>query len=199
MFSCNFKWNLKILATISTKPTAFFLFYFLSLFSMSGTFGILTSFYTPFVLADDNTVVYLQSQSTQLRQAPQSTSPAIQEIKRGETLTILKKEGLWLQVKTSSQTEGWVPKILTSSVKPLGSAQLLKDTSSLDSNAKTSRRRTTDYAVSAATRGLASSERHRPGDENFRSNRQAVEELEKIKITPEQLKKFKEEAQLIGP
>jgi len=151
------------------------------------------------LLASDVTNVYVQSQSTQLRKDPQSTSEVVLNLKRGDELTVLKKDGLWLQVKTSNQTEGWIPKILTSTVKPLGQAQLLKDTANIDSNAKTSRRRTTDYAVSAATRGLSAGERHRPGDENFRSNRQAVDELEKVQITPQQIKSFKEAAKLQGP
>lgn len=151
-----------------------------------------------FAFSADSNTVYLQSQTTQLKKDPQTQSTSVMELKRGDELTILQKEGIWLQVKTANNSEGWIPKILTSKVKPLGQAQLLKDTANLDSNAKTSRRRTTDYAVSAATRGLASSDRHRPGDESFRSNRQAVEELEgKINLTPQQVKQFKDEANLI--
>lgn len=148
--------------------------------------------------AADVTNIFVQSQSTQLRKDPLATSASLMDLKRGDELILLKKEGMWLQVKTSNQTEGWVPKILTSTVKPLGQAQLLKDTANIDTNAKTSRRRTTDYAVSAATRGLSAGERHRPGDENFRSNRNAVEELEKVQITPQQIKNFKAEAKLEG-
>ncbi len=157
-------------------------------------------FYSTFLFAADPTLVFLQSQSSQLKKDPQASAPSIQELKRGDELNVIKKEGIWLFVKTTNKTEGWVPKILTSTVKPLGQAQLLKDTANLDSSAKTSRRRTTDYAVSAATRGLAAGERHRPGEESFRSNRLAVDEMEKnIKLSPEKVKKFKEEAQLIGP
>lgn len=154
----------------------------------------------PVANAADPTLVYLQSQTSQLKKEPQAQAPSLQELKRGDELNVIKKEGIWLLVKTSSNTEGWIPKILTSSVKPLGQAQLLKDTEKLDSNAKTSRRRTTDYAVSAATRGLASGERHRPGEESFRSNRLAVDEMEKnIKVTPDKVKQFKQEVQLDGP
>lgn len=150
------------------------------------------------LLAAEPSSVFVQSQSTQLRQDPSATSAALMDLKRGDELLVLKKEGMWLQVKVNNQTEGWVPKILTSTVKPLGQAQLLKDTAKIDSSAKTSRRRTTDYAVSAATRGLSASERHRPGDENFRSNRKAVDELEKVQLSPQQIKNFKDEAKLIG-
>ena len=157
-------------------------------------------FYSTLLLAADPTLVFLQSQSSQLKKDPQASAPSIQELKRGDELNVIKKEGIWLFVKTKNNIEGWVPKILTSTVKPLGQAQLLKDTANLDSSAKTSRRRTTDYAVSAATRGLAAGERHRPGEESFRSNRLAVDEMEKnIKMSPEKVKKFKEEAQLVGP
>ncbi len=158
------------------------------------SFSLLTST----LFAADPSSVFVQSQTTQLKKAPDGKAESAGDLKRGDELKIIKKEGIWLQVKTASNTEGWIPKILTSNVKPLGQAQLLNDTSKLDSNAKTSRRRTTDYAVSAATRGLAASERHRPGDENFRSNRKAVEDLEKLKVTSEQLKNFKNAAQIRG-
>ena len=146
--------------------------------------------------AGESTIVYIQAQTTQLKSEPKSAAIVLAALKRGDEIAVLKADGQWLQVKTAKNIEGWVPKILTSSVKPLGQAQLLKDTANLDSNAKTSRRRTSDYAVSAATRGLSAGERRRPGDESFRSNRKAVDELEKIQITPEQTKKFKEEGQL---
>jgi len=161
-------------------------------------FATLILFMSLHVGAADPTTIYIQSQSTQLRKEPQSNAPAVVELKRGDELTVLKREGMWIQVKATNQSEGWVPKILTSTMKPVGQAQLLKDTANIDSNAKTSRRRTTDYAVSAATRGLSATERHRPGDENFRSNRKAVDELEKIQVSPQQIKTFKDEAQLIG-
>lgn len=155
--------------------------------------------FVTFAFAADPDSVFVQSQSTQLRKDPQASAAPVAELKRGDALTVLKREGPWLQVKTSANAEGWVPKILTSTVKPIGQAQLLKDTANLDSNAKTSRRRTSDYAVSAATRGLAASERHRPGDEAFRSNRKAVDELEKVRVSPDQVKKFKQEGQLSEP
>lgn len=155
-------------------------------------------FYIP-LSAEEFSRVFVQAQSTQLRKEASTTASSLMDLKRGDELLVLKKEGLWLQVKVNNQIDGWVPKILTSTIKPLGQAQLLKDTAKMDSTAKTSRRRTTDYAVSAATRGLSASERHRPGDESFRSNREAVEELEKIQLTPQQIKNFKTEAQLVGP
>ena len=142
----------------------------------------------------ESSIVYIQSKSTQLKSLPQNSAPMVTEVMRGDELTVIKKEGIWLQVKTSNNQEGYVPKVLTSTVKPIGQTQLLKDTAVLDTKAKSSRRRTTDYAVSAATRGLSAGERHRPGEESFRSNRKAVEVLEKIKISPEKVKKFREEA-----
>lgn len=149
--------------------------------------------------AADPVKVFIQSQSTQLKDKPQAEAQSLGDLKRGDELTLVKREGLWLQVQTKKNVSGWVPKIFTSTTKPMGQSQLLKDTANLDSTAKTSRRRTTDYAVSAATRGLAASEKHRPGDEVFRSNRKAVDDLEKMKITPEKLEAFKKEVNLKGP
>lgn len=147
-------------------------------------------------LCAETPLLYVQSIATNLKEGPKGSSTNVAELKRGDELTVLKVEGSWVQVKTNSQKEGWVLKVLTSPLKPIGQAQLLKDTASVDSTAKTSRRRTTDYAVSAATRGLSASERHRPGDENFRSNRKAVEEIEKVQISAEKLKKFKDDGKL---
>jgi hypothetical protein len=146
----------------------------------------------------ESTKIYVQAQSTHLKAQPLSDSAETLAVKRGEELELVKSEGAWLQVKTNGKAIGWIPKPLTSKLKPVGQTQLLKDTAKLDSSAKTSRKRTSDYAVSAATRGLASSEKHRPGDAVFRSNRQAVEELEKLKIKPEKIEQFKKEADLKG-
>ena len=149
-----------------------------------------------FAFSADPNIVFLQSQSTPLKENPKTEAAVINQLKRGDELRVLKKEGLWVQVKTKSNHVGWVPKIFTSGVKPMSQSQLLKDTANLDSSAKTSRKRTTDYAVSAATRGLASTSKHRPGDELFRSNRQAVEELEKLNVSPERVEKFKKDGEL---
>lgn len=153
-------------------------------------------FLSTFLMAGAADKVFVQSQTTQLKQEPKPQSPNVGILGRGEELTILNRQGLWLQVQTAKNLSGWIPKLLTSSVKPMEQSQILKDTGNLDSNAKTARRRTTDYNVSAATRGLAAGSKHRPGDEVFRSNRQAVEELEKLSIPAEKIQKFKLEGQI---
>lgn len=146
--------------------------------------------------AGESKTVYVQSQITNLKKDPLSSSSNLGQVNRGDELEVLKQQGIWLQVTTKSKIAGWIPKLFTTKIKPMDQAQLLKDTAHLDSNAKISRRRTTDYAVSAATRGLASTEKHRPGDELYRSNRLAVENLEKLKIDPEKLKTFKSSGNL---
>jgi uncharacterized protein YgiM (DUF1202 family) len=146
--------------------------------------------------AADAEVVFVQAVTTSLRKDRANTAESVTEVKRGDSLTVLSREGIWLKVRTAKAAEGWIPKVLTSTLAPVGQAQLLKDNANLDSKAKSSRRRTSDYAVSAATRGLASGERRRPGEESYRSNHQAVEEIEQIVITPEQLKTFKDDGDI---
>lgn len=162
-------------------------------------FMCLSALLTGPVFAIDLTNVFVQSQSTQLRKHPQISADSLMDLKRGDELLIIKKEGLWLQVKTMNQREGWVPQILTSTIKPLEELPSFQETSPIDSPAKASNQRSKNYATSASARGLSASEKNDSGgDESFPINRQAVEDLDKLRITPQQVKKFKDEAQLIS-
>ncbi len=151
------------------------------------------------VLAIDLTNVFVQSQITQLRKHPQISADSLMDLKRGDELLIIKKEGLWLQVKTTNQREGWIPQILTSTIKPLEPMPSFQEASPISSHTKASNQPSRNSVTSASARGLSASEKNDSGgDESFPINRQAVEDLDKLRITPQQVKKFKDEAQLIS-
>jgi hypothetical protein len=149
-------------------------------------------FVTQNILAADQ-ILYVQAKTTQLKKDPDKTSENIIEVKRGEELKVLSIQGLWLQVESQTKV-GWISKILTSAIKPVGQAELLNDTK-VNSDAKTSRRRSNEYAVSAAARGLTATERNRNSVNKQRSNRQAVADLDKVKVEESEVDKFKKEGE----
>lgn len=152
-------------------------------------FQILLFFFSAFCIADDTTV-YLQSKVSQLKKEANNASANIVEVHRGDTFKILKTEGLWLQVEFNKNV-GWISKILTSKSKPIGEADLLKDYGNSQSKEKSARKRSSEYAVSAATRGLTATERNRNNINKSRSNREALKDLdEDAKVSPDEVDEF---------
>jgi hypothetical protein len=137
--------------------------------------------------------VYVKAKSIQLKKEPNNSADSLIELVRGDKLKVLTTQGLWLQVE-SKEKVGWISKVFTSDIKPVGQTELLND-SKVNSAAKTSRRRSNEYAVSAAARGLTATERNRNSVNKQRSNRQAVSDLEKIKVEDKEVDQFKNEGQ----
>jgi hypothetical protein len=138
-------------------------------------------------------ILFVQAKTTQLKKDPNNTSENLTEVKRGDELKVVATQGMWLQVESKAKV-GWISKILTSPIKPVGQAELLNDTK-VNSDAKTSRRRSNEYAVSAAARGLTATERNRNSVNKQRSNRQAVADLDKVKLDDKEVDDFKKEGE----
>lgn len=138
-------------------------------------------------------MVYVQSQNTQIKKEAKPTAENLIDVKRGDELKLLSSQGMWLQVEFQGKS-GWIMKLLTSPNKPVGQADLV-NASKINSDAKTSRRRSNEFAVSAAARGLAATERNRNSVNKQRSNRQAVSDLENIKIEEQEVDQFKKEGE----
>jgi hypothetical protein len=154
---------------------------------------LLTSLTLTFNWALSDQTVFVQSQSTQVKKEAKPSSENLLEVRRGDELKLLSSQGMWLQVEINGKT-GWIMKLLTSPNKPVGQADLV-NASKINSEAKTSRRRSNEFAVSAAARGLTATERNRNSINKQRSNRQAVTDLENIKVDDKDLEQFKKEGQ----
>jgi hypothetical protein len=154
------------------------------------TLVIAISFVTESSFAE-NKNVYVKAKSIQLKKEANNTSESLMDLNRGDELKVLATQGLWLQVESHNKV-GWISKVFTSDVKPVGQAELLTD-SKVNSTAKTSRRRSNEYAVSAAARGLTATERNRNSINKQRSNKQAVADLDKVKVEDKEVDNFKDE------
>ncbi|NDG84031.1 MAG: SH3 domain-containing protein [Proteobacteria bacterium] len=133
--------------------------------------------------------VYVQAVKTQLRAEPKISAPFLAEPARGAELTVNKKEGPWLEVRYSGKT-GWVNRLFTGPMKPVGESELGK--LSEDENlAKSARRRSSSYSVAATTRGLTAGNRVREGRDPYASDLEAVQKLDAYRIDPKELEEFK--------
>ena len=109
------------------------------------------------------------------------------QVKRGDKVTVLKKEGIWFQIRTAEKT-GWVSRLFLSSHVPIGQADLDKDVpTTLE---KANRRRSPAYAVSASARGLMIGDRARYGRELYETDFDALDRLEKFEVAPAALENF---------
>lgn len=142
--------------------------------------------------AADETV-YVQSAQTNLKSEPKVDSANVKPLKRGDALTVIKKEGIWYQAKSGDKT-GWVSKMFVNTHAPVGASDLSKQ----GDLAKTSRRRSSEYGVTAATRGLSAGNRTRQGREEFQKDEAGLAELEKQQISPTDLKDFQKKGNLKG-
>jgi hypothetical protein len=64
--------------------------------------------------------VYVQARTAQLRSGKTSLDQVVANLRYGDPLEVLKKEGSWLQVKTESGAQGWIYAGKTSKTKPSG-------------------------------------------------------------------------------
>ena len=147
-----------------------------------------------FVWAADDTV-YVQSVKAQLKSEPKMDAQTVTDLQRGDVLKLIKEQGVWCQVKHKGK-DGWISKLFVNKRKPIGQAELMQDAET--TVAKTSRRRESSYAVSAATRGLTATMRTREGREQYQSDAKALEKVENFKIETSELTSFQKSAGLIG-
>ncbi len=140
-------------------------------------------------------VLYVQPATSKLKSEPNSQSADVKILSRGAPVKVLETKGTWYKV-SADKSEGWISKLFVSPIKPVGADQTaqLNDVSP----EKLSRKRAGQYSVTAAARGLSSGGRGRKNTEDYRANAQALEEMESIKMKPEEIKNFDTEGGLYG-
>ncbi len=137
--------------------------------------------------------LYVQAAQTDLKQASAMNAPRVATLKRGDSLDVQEKQGIWYRV-TASGNSGWVSKLFVSANKPVGSADLNKEVQvSLE---KASRRRSSSYSVAASTRGLSAVGRAREGRDAYESDFDALREIENFSLSTGKLDNFKRSARL---
>lgn len=130
---------------------------------------------------------YVQSLKVSLKAEPSMTATETATLQRGDEVTVLETQGAWLKVQKGPAT-GWVSKLFVNKNKPVGAAALAQEAPT--SEAKTSRRRESSYSVSASTRGLLPIERSRSGREAYRSDNEALDAVDHVAPTPNEVQQF---------
>ncbi len=140
------------------------------------------------VLAHAETVYYVQSVNASVRSDPSFGAKIIAKVAKGQTLTSISKEGSWIKVKVDGK-EGYISSLLVSTNAPMAKQTVIK---AEDEDIKPSaRRRASSFTSAAAARGLTDEDHKQEGAEagpDFK----AVEKMESVKVTPEEVKRFKE-------
>lgn len=138
---------------------------------------------------------YVQSAKAEMRAEPNSAGISVQSLKRGDAVIVLEQGPMWFKVKYKTK-QGWIGKLFLSPYVPMGQTSLLKDTD--ETLEKSTRKRAPAYSVAASARGLMSEERRRFGQEKYRADYEALQQLESKETEEAKLEAFRNEAKLTG-
>lgn len=134
-----------------------------------------------------DTSYYVQSTNATVRSGPSFGAKVIAKVNKGQMLSSTSKSGDWIQVKIDGK-EGYISHLLVTTHPPLDKTTVIKaDEQEIK---PTARRRASSFTSAAAARGLTDEEKKREGVE--KADYKAVDKMEAVKVTPEEVKKFKE-------
>lgn len=137
--------------------------------------------------------MFVHASRTDLRAAPDTKAKALRTLSRGDSVKVLEAGNVWAKVEIAG-VEGWVSKVFLTPTKPVGKAELSNEVG--DSVEKSSRRRPSSYNVSAATRGLDGDAEVKDGKTLYKTDYDAVERIEKRKVAPGDVDRFRDAAKL---
>jgi uncharacterized protein YgiM (DUF1202 family) len=141
--------------------------------------------FVPSVQAD--TAYYVQSTNATVRSAPSFGSKVIAKVAKGQMLASTSQSGDWIKVKIDGK-DGYISHLLVTNHPPMEKTTVIKaDEQEIK---PTARRRASSFTSAAAARGLTDEEKKREGIE--KSDYKAVDKMEAVKVTPDEVKKFKE-------
>lgn len=138
--------------------------------------------------AHAESVYYVQSTNANVRSDPSFAAKVIAKVAKGQTLTSISKQGSWIKVTVDGK-EGYISSLLVSTHPPLAKQTVIK---AEDEEIKPiARRRASSFTSAAAARGLTDDDQKHEGAEAG-SDYKAVDKMESVKVTPEEVKQFKE-------
>lgn len=133
--------------------------------------------------------IYVQSPIAKLLSEPNIAS-AGKPIKAGSELTQIGEQDMFLKVKSGTDT-GWIMKLYVSKIPP--SAKVTTAGSQDKSGPIQSRARASTFTETASARGLSESKKLRTRGNSDEYDFESLEWLDKIKVNPEDIEKYKEE------
>lgn len=130
--------------------------------------------------------VYVQATTAKLRSGKTSLDPVVAELKFGEALEVLKKEGGWLEVRTAAAVKGWVFANKTTATKPAGGDDFL---AKLGKSMR--RKEASEVTASAGARGLDKvSEEYAKRVGMTQQDRDAVDRMTAYKLIDQEVEDF---------
>lgn len=94
--------------------------------------------------------LYVQAKTVKLRAGKTSLDTVVADLKFGDALEVLRKDGNWLEVQTNAGTKGWIFAGKTTATKPAGSGD--DDLARLGKSVR--RTEAGDVTAAAGARGL---------------------------------------------
>ncbi|MEK6526065.1 MAG: SH3 domain-containing protein [Nitrospirota bacterium] len=130
--------------------------------------------------------VYIQATTAKLRSGKTSLATVVADLKFGEALEVLRKEGGWLEVRTAADVKGWIFANKTSSTKPAGGDDFL---AKLGKSMR--RKEASEVTASAGARGLDKvSEEYAKRVGMTQQDRDAVDRMTAYKLTDQEVEDF---------
>jgi hypothetical protein len=147
----------------------------------------------PALCSAEEKLLYVQSAKATLMAEPAFGAASVAELERGTAVNELESRKRWLKVRVGKKS-GWVSRFLLSAHPPLKKVTVLDEGEQKDIE-KNARRRASAVTTAGAARGLSADERRRADDHN-RADFHALERLEQIKVSAEELSRFAAEGEL---
>lgn len=144
---------------------------------------VFTGLFAGFAVAE---TVYVQATTAKLRSGKTSLDAVVAELKYGEALEVLRKEGGWLEVRTAANVRGWIFGNKTTSTKPAGGDNLL---AKLGQSMR--RKEASEVTASAGARGLDKvSEEYAKRVGITQQDRDAVDRMTAYRLTEQEVDDF---------
>ena len=136
--------------------------------------------------------VYVQAKAAKLRAGKTSLDRVVADLKFGEPVEVLNKEGSWLQVRTAAGATGWIFANKTALKKPAG------EDGTLAFLGKSMRRKEAgEVTASAGARGLdKAGEAYADRSGITKEHRDAVDRMTDYKLPDEEVENFLKDGRL---
>lgn len=138
-----------------------------------------------FVNAAEAKTMYIQSMTAKLVDTPNFRSKIVLVMQKGDQVELVQQRGRWLKVSSQGK-QGWISKFLVANHPPVKKINVLARQNQIVTNV---RRRASAVSTAGAARGLSAEQRRRASSKGG-ANFIALEKLEMLGVTEEDLRLF---------
>ena len=129
--------------------------------------------------------LYIQSMRAKIVDKPSFRAKTILPMRKGDQVNVIKQKGRWIMVSSKGK-QGWISKFLVASHSPVKKINVLVRRNQIISNV---RRRASAVTTAGAARGLSAEQRRRASSKGG-SDFVALEKLEQLGITENDVRLF---------